>query len=171
MSRQDVRAARVVLTQNHALYAPPPCAAPDHCAAPAALLELARANDRASTATAVRNSAILLDDPDAALAARLNLIAGARYSIDVQTYLWSFDDVGNLMLAALLRAAQRGVTVRILADQLFSFPDVGTLAALAALVRSSPHLHIRLYNPTFDEVHTQPLQWAAGIVCCYFRCN
>ncbi len=168
MSRQDVRAARVVLTQSHALYAPPPCAAPDHCAAPAALLELARANDRASTATAVRNSAILLDDPDAALAARLNLIAGARYSIDVQTYLWSFDDVGNLMLAALLRAAQRGVTVRILADQLFSFPDVGTLAALA---RSSPHLHIRLYNPTFDEAHTQPLQWAAGIVCCYFRCN
>lgn len=168
VSRQDARAARVVMTQSHALYSPPPCAAPDHCAAPSSLLELARANDRASTATAAQNTAILLDAPDAALAARLNLIAGARHSIDVQTYLWSFDDVGNLMLDALLRAAQRGVTVRILADQLFSFPNVGTLAALA---RSNPHLHVRLYNPTFDEARTQPLQWAAGIVCCYFRFN
>jgi phosphatidylserine/phosphatidylglycerophosphate/cardiolipin synthase-like enzyme len=110
----------------------------------------------------------LLPNGEAALAARINLIRAARKSIDVQTYIWAPDDVGNLMLDELLDAARRGVKVRILADQLSSFGDVETLAALA---RSHANLRVRLYNPTFDDAETSPVQFVAGVVCCFFKFN
>src|SRR5699024_1957454 len=73
-----------------------------------------------------------------------------------------------LMLNALVGAARRGVRVRVLADQLFSFSDVEQLATLA---RTSPNLSIRLYNPTFNKAHTSALEFGAGIVCCFSRFN
>ena len=110
----------------------------------------------------------LLADSDAALAARVNLIQAARHSIDVQTYIWDQDDVGQLMLDQLVQAARRGVRVRILADQLFSFGDVALLDRLA---RADSHLQVKLYNPTFHDAETSPLQFAAGIVCCFMKFN
>ena len=58
--------------------------------------------------------------------------------------------------------------VRILADQLFSF---NSLDLLDELSRVSPNLQVRLYNPTFHKSQTQPLEFAAGIVCCFARFN
>jgi phosphatidylserine/phosphatidylglycerophosphate/cardiolipin synthase-like enzyme len=168
VSRADVRQADHVVAITQQRDASPQCDRADHCAAPSALLALGRDADAASTPQAPRHRLILLNRGENALAARLNLIAAARRSIDVQTYIWARDDVGNLMLDELLKAARRGVRVRILADQLFSFGNVGMLAALA---RSSPDLQIRLYNPTFNEATTQPLQFAASIVCCFFKTN
>ena len=51
-----------------------------------------------------------------AFAARAALIAAARVSIDVQYYIWHDDLTGRLMFDALLRAADRGVRVRLLLD-------------------------------------------------------
>ncbi len=154
------------------LAAEPPsantCQTQDHCARPSPPLALARQAAQRSTADAPVNTVTLLDRGDEALAARMNLIQGARHSIDIQTFIWSEDDVGNLMLDALVQAARRGVRVRILADQLFSFNDPLLLDKLA---RADPHLQIRLYNPTFREARTSAMEFAAGIGCCFVRFN
>src|SRR5699024_10095774 len=144
------------------------CTRPDHCAQDSPLLAQAREAMSASRPGHPVHFVTLLDHAENALAARINLIHSARRSIDLQTYIWSHDDVGDLMLNALVGAARRGVRVRVLADQLFSFSDVEQLATLA---RTSPNLSIRLYNPTFNKAHTSALEFGAGIVCCFSRFN
>lgn len=139
-----------------------------HCATPSPLIDAALEADAASTAAKPVHVATLLEDGETALAARINLIRAARKSIDVQTYIWEQDDAGKLVLDELVRAARRGVHVRILADQLFSFRDPGLLAALA---RASDRMEIRLYNPTFHAARTPPLEFAAGILCCFYKFN
>lgn len=78
-----------------------------------------------------------------ALAARLAMADRAEQSIDVQYYLIKNDVVGRVFIYHLLLAADRGVRVRILVDDMFtSGYDVG----LAAL-NSHPNLSIRIFNP------------------------
>src|SRR5699024_8254883 len=131
------------------------CTRNDHCAQPSPLLAQGRKAIAESTPEQPVNYATLLDNGENALAARLSLIHAARHTIDLQTYIWSDDDVGTLVLDALVAAARRGVQVHLLADQLFSFQSVKQLAQLA---RSSPNFKLRLYNPTFDDSQTSVLQ-------------
>ena len=144
------------------------CDQPDHCAQPSPLLDAANRALDESTPQQPVHVATLLDDSEPALAARINLVRAARQSIDVQTYIWAQDDAGQLMLNELVKAARRGIRVRILADQLFSFNDPQLLDRLS---RVSPNLEVRLYNPTFHKARTRPLEFAAGIVCCFMRFN
>jgi phosphatidylserine/phosphatidylglycerophosphate/cardiolipin synthase-like enzyme len=144
------------------------CRTVDHCAMPSPLADAAREANAASTADKPVHVATLLEDGEQAMAARINLIRAARRSIDVQTYIWEQDDAGKLVLDELIQAARRGVRVRILADQLFSFGDPGLLATLA---RASDNLEVRLYNPTFHSAKTPPLEFAAGILCCFYKFN
>ncbi|WP_193570371.1 phospholipase D family protein [Luteibacter yeojuensis] len=139
-----------------------------HCATPSPLIDAALEANAASTEAKPVHVATLLEDGESAMAARINLIRAARKSIDVQTYIWEQDDAGKLVLDELVQAARRGVHVRILADQLFSFRDPGLLAALA---RASDRMEIRLYNPTFHSARTPPLEFAAGILCCFYKFN
>jgi putative cardiolipin synthase len=84
-----------------------------------------------------------LNDGVDALAARLVLAAKAEKSIDVQYYLIKNDVVGRAFVYVLLQAADRGVRVRLLLDDMFtSGYDVG-LAALDA----HPNFEIRIFNP------------------------
>ena len=84
-----------------------------------------------------------LNDGVDALAARLVLAAKAEKSIDVQYYLIKNDVVGRAFVYVLLQAADRGVRVRLLLDDMFtSGYDVG-LAALNA----HPKFEIRIFNP------------------------
>ena len=144
------------------------CASADRCATPSPLLDGAKNALAHSTSDQPEHIVTLLDDSEAALVARINLIRAARQSIDVQTYIWDEDDTGQLVLNELIAAARRGVDVRILADQLFSFEDPALLERLA---RVSPNLTLRIYNPTFDNSRTPPLEFAAGLVCCFIRFN
>ena len=57
-----------------------------------------------------------LNDPLEALAARLRLIDKAEKTLDLQYYIWDNDKVGALALHAIIRAADRGVKVRLLID-------------------------------------------------------
>ena len=78
-----------------------------------------------------------------ALAARLLLARRAERSIDVQYYLIKDEIVGRAFVQELLRAADRGVRVRLLLDDMFtSGYDVG-LSALDA----HPNFEIRIFNP------------------------
>ena len=144
------------------------CSDADHCALPSPLMAAADDALARSTPTQPIHIVSLLGASEPALVARINLIRAARRSISVQTYIWEDDDVGLLMLDELVRAARRGVRVRILADQLASFGDLPLLDRLA---RASPNLELKLYNPTFQDAHTSAVQWVAGVACCFFKLN
>lgn len=85
----------------------------------------------------------LLIDPIDAIAARLMLIEKAQKSLDLQYYIWHNDKVGALALEGLLRAADRGVRVRLLLDD-NSTKDLD--ASLLAL-NQHPNVEVRLFNP------------------------
>jgi putative cardiolipin synthase len=78
-----------------------------------------------------------------AFTSRLVLAAAADRSLDVQYYIWHDDNTGRVLLEALLDAADRGVRVRLLID------DLGTAAKdehMVALDRH-PNVEVRLFNP------------------------
>jgi cardiolipin synthase C len=165
-SRKDIRAAveAAQAGQPTALS----CDRADRCASPSSLRELGRATVAASTPEVPRHQVLLLDNGHDALLARIHLIRSARSSIEMQTFIFVEDDVGYLLLNELLQAARRGVKVRVLLDQLFSFDDVRLLARLA---QAHANFELRLYNPTFGEARTDPMQFVAGVMCCFFRFN
>ncbi|MBA2080036.1 phospholipase D family protein [Rhodanobacter sp. PCA2] len=166
LSRAQIREAGAIVAASPGRE--DTCHQADHCATPSPLLEAAQQAIAESTPAQPVNTVALLDDSEAALAARISLIRAAQHSIDVQTYIWDEDDIGQLVLNELVQAARRGVQVRILADQLFSFGDVDLLDRLA---RASPNLQVKLYNPTFHNAQTPPLEFAAGIACCFMKFN
>ena len=144
------------------------CAQADRCAEPSPFMAQADAAIAASTPAHPRNTVTLLNIGQNALAARINLIRAAQKSIDIQTYIWAKDDAGMLVLDELVKAARRGVVVRILADQLGSLNDPQLLSRLA---RASDDLHIKLYNPTFDSAHSNYVEYAASVLCCFAKFN
>ncbi|NCF24296.1 MAG: phospholipase D family protein [Gammaproteobacteria bacterium] len=84
-----------------------------------------------------------INDGVEALAARLLMAQRAEKSIDVQYYLIKNDIVGRAFIYVLLLAADNGVRVRLLLDDMFtSGYDVG----MAAL-HSHPNFEIRIFNP------------------------
>lgn len=78
-----------------------------------------------------------------ALAARLLLARRAERSIDAQYYLVKKDLTGNAFIYALLSAADRGVRVRLLLDDIFT----GGYDAGMAGLDSHPNFEIRIFNP------------------------
>lgn len=85
----------------------------------------------------------VLDTGDEALLARAWLVDHAERSIEVQYFIWSTDNIGILAAEALLRAAGRGVHVRVLVDDLLiDAPDKSLLA-----LEQHPNIEIRVYNP------------------------
>lgn len=78
-----------------------------------------------------------------ALGARLSMIAAAEERIDLQTFLIKPDRAAALISLALIRAADRGVQVRILVDDVFTTASDRQLAYLAA----HPGISLRLFNP------------------------
>jgi putative cardiolipin synthase len=84
-----------------------------------------------------------LTDPHDAFAVRLLLARAAEKSIDAQYFMWSGDHVSHLLFEALWQAAQRGVRVRLLLDDLNTSSALdATITALAA----HPNIEVRLYN-------------------------
>ena len=84
-----------------------------------------------------------LEDGIKALTARLLLAQKAEQSIDTQYFLIKSDTAGYALVDALLRAADRGVHVRFLLDDIFT---KGYDAGMAAL-DSHPNFEIRIFNP------------------------
>lgn len=78
-----------------------------------------------------------------ALGARLRLSRLAETGIDLQYFLIEDDIVGDLLIRELMNAADRGVRVRILMD------DIGTKGYELAfgVLTANPNIEIRLTNP------------------------
>ncbi len=101
-----------------------------------------QATGRAGRGRPVAAEVALLTEGGQALAARLALIDGARRSVLAQYYSWQEDVSGRLLLAALLRAARRGVSVRLLIDDLHA-GEHRYLESLTADTR----IQLRMFNP------------------------
>ena len=105
----------------------------------------------------------LLDRGEDALRWRLALIDSATQSIDTQYYLYHGDSTGLLFTSRLLEAADRGVKVRIIID------DMGTLAvspaqtklrdSMGALMIAHPNISLRLFNSS-DNRHLLGRGWS-----------
>ena len=78
-----------------------------------------------------------------ALSARLLLAERAEMSIDTQYYLVKTDNASMAFIYALLRAADRGVRVRLLLDDVFTKGYDAGMAALDA----HPNFEVRIFNP------------------------
>jgi len=78
-----------------------------------------------------------------AFVARAVLAHVAERSIDVQYYLYHDDLVGRLLTWQLLQAADRGVRVRLLVDDM----DLGGRDLSAAALDSHPNVEVRIFNP------------------------
>lgn len=85
----------------------------------------------------------LLNEGEEAFAARLRLIRAAQRSLDVQYYIWHDDLTGRVTHHQLLAAADRGVRVRLLLDDL----DTAGKDTLLRSIDAHPNVEIRLFNP------------------------
>lgn len=85
---------------------------------------------------------LLVDNTDALLS-RIVLADHAQRSIDLQYYIFHNDPTGRLIAQRLLTAADRGVRVRILLDDLDITKEDHLLDALDA----HPNIEVRLFNP------------------------
>jgi len=91
-----------------------------------------------------KNSAFYpLPLPMDALAARLFLVDKAKSTLDVQYYIFENDTIGTVFATHLLKAAQRGVKVRILLD------DMGTTGKDSSIqtIATHPNIDFHLFNP------------------------
>lgn len=78
-----------------------------------------------------------------ALKVRLQLIKMAEKSIDLQYFLIKDDTSSTAIIKELLKAADRGIRVRLLVDDVFtSFPD-----SYFFLMAKHPNIEVRLFNP------------------------
>ena len=78
-----------------------------------------------------------------ALMSRVVLADHAQHSIDLQYYIFNNDATGRLVAQRLLAAADRGVRVRMLLDDVSATDAVDMLDALDA----HPNIEVRLFNP------------------------
>lgn len=85
----------------------------------------------------------VLYDPLEALSARLYLIDKAEETLDLQYYIWDNDKIGALALHSIIRAADRGVKVRLLVDDNNAKKMEGIYLALD----QHSNIDVKLYNP------------------------
>ena len=86
---------------------------------------------------------LLLGNGLDAFVARALLAHIAERSIDVQYYLFHDDLIGNLFSDHLLKAADRGVRVRLLVDDM----DLKGKDLDAVVMDSHPNMEVRIFNP------------------------
>src|SRR6185369_16663977 len=112
-------------------------------AAPTAETRLARSVAPRAQQHPGQSGIVELRDGREAFAARVLLADNAERTLDLQYYIWRNDMSGALLFAALCRAADRGVRVRLLLDDNNTTGLDGFLGALA----SQPNIQVKLFNP------------------------
>ena len=90
----------------------------------------------------------LIGDGTNPLGVRAALLATAEKSIDIQFYIWRSDLTGKILFNGLLSAADRGVKVRILLDDM---PVKADAEANIYALDQHKNIQIRLYNPFATE--------------------
>ena len=92
---------------------------------------------------ATKSGAYVLEDGASALVSRAWLSEYAEKTIDIQYFIFSTDNVGLIACDYLVRAADRGVKVRILVDDILVDAQVVDILSMDA----HPNIDIKIYNP------------------------
>lgn len=87
---------------------------------------------------------------------RVQMINAAERTLDLQYFIFRNDETGQLLAEALLRAADRGVRVRILIDDGDTADGDEQLSALQA----HPHIELRIFNPFAYRGHVELFRFA-----------
>ncbi len=90
-----------------------------------------------------RTGIYVLEDGGGAMITRAWLSEYAEKSIDIQYFIFSTDNVGLIAIDYLVRAADRGVKVRLLVDDLMVDADIQDILTLD----SHENIEIKVYNP------------------------
>jgi len=113
---------------------------------PAATGAITETSDRISRDLEDDESAyLLLSRNDDALNWRLALADHATTAIDAQYFIWQNDETGHLLFDRLLRAADRGVRVRLLVDDIWFAANDEVIAAIS----NHPNFDIKIFNPGY----------------------
>jgi putative cardiolipin synthase len=112
---------------------------------------------KASERVPGQNAFLLLPNGLDAFVARALLAQHAERSIDTQYYMVHGDHVGSLFVDQLLQAADRGVRVRLLLDDI----DEGDRDFGIAVFDSHPNIEVRIFNP-FGRNVGRIWQYATG---------
>lgn len=90
-----------------------------------------------------KTGVFVLEDGDGAMVTRAWLAEHAEKTIDIQYFIFSVDNVGLIACDYLVRAADRGVKVRILVD------DIMVEAGIHEILTMDSHenIEIKVYNP------------------------
>jgi cardiolipin synthase C len=83
-----------------------------------------------------------------AFLARMALMDLAEKTIDAQYYIWDADTTGRILADRLLRAADRGVRVRLLIDDMY---ETSAKDSIVALIDAHPNIEVRLFNPVSNR--------------------
>jgi len=78
-----------------------------------------------------------------AFTARIMLADLAEKSLDVQYYIWDADATGRILVDRLVRAADRGVHVRVLVDD----NNLAVKDAFLVALDAHPSIEVRIFNP------------------------
>jgi putative cardiolipin synthase len=104
---------------------------------------LAALSDALGSDASTTSGFYLLDSGIDAFVARAVLALAAERSIDAQYYLFHDDMTGALLLHQLVKAADRGVRVRLLVDDM----AMGGREIGAAILDAHPNMAVRFINP------------------------
>lgn len=104
---------------------------------------LARSVDKHGDPGDGRSGVRLLVNGPEALALRLLLTERAEKSVDAQYYILHSDVTGHLLAGEMLKAADRGVRVRLLLDDMYT----AEYDAMTFALTRHPNIEIRLFNP------------------------
>jgi phosphatidylserine/phosphatidylglycerophosphate/cardiolipin synthase-like enzyme len=122
-------------------------AADDRCAIASELQDVADLTFREGASSGTHQVS-LLDIGDDALLTRIHLARAARESIDIQTFIWDDDEVGQMLFMELLEAARRGVKVRMILDQYGTYIPVRVMAQMAV---AHENIDIEFFRPVMKR--------------------
>ena len=92
-----------------------------------------------------------------AFVGRALLARSAQHSIDTQYYLIHSDEVGSLFINELWKAADRGVKIRLILDDI----DEGSRDFSIAIFAAHPNIEVRIFNP-FGRNVSRLFQYVSG---------
>ena len=85
----------------------------------------------------------VLEDGSGAMIARAWLTDYAEKRIDIQYFIFSLDNVGLIATDYLVRAADRGVQVRIIVDDIMVNAEIDDIQ----IFNAHPNISVKIYNP------------------------
>ncbi|EEX93957.1 phospholipase D [Vibrio orientalis CIP 102891 = ATCC 33934] len=101
------------------------------------------AQSEPSEVAADSSSVVLQESGWDALAQRLALVESAEHTIDIQYYIWNSDISGLYLANRLYAAADRGVKVRVMLDDI----NLNEREDLLTALNAHPNIEIRVFNP------------------------